>query len=68
MSKYKSLAIDIIKNPGKYMVNREEKLNATMDVMIANAERKEMLRQSAPKSGVVENDRGYGRKGVRMGD
>ena len=67
MGKYTALALDIINNAEKHIVNREEKMNRTIDVMTANAENKMHQRLTG---GVAKTDesRGYGHKGIRMGD
>ena len=66
MGKYTALALDIINNTEKHIVNREEKMNRTVDVMCANVEKQ----AERNENGVARFDesRGYGRKGVRVGD
>lgn len=64
------LASMIAANPGDFAVNREEKLAKTIEVMNANIERKAQQAARAVADGFKADtqDRGYGRKNIRMGD
>ena len=66
MGKFTALALDIINNTEKHIVNREEKMNRTVDVMCANAEKQAERNENGAAR--FDGSRGYGRKGVRVGD
>jgi len=73
------LILDIVNNPSRHIVNREEKMNRTLDVMAANRAKKEpqlepqLERFNSEIGNYTERDeakaRGYGtRTGRKQGD
>jgi hypothetical protein len=57
---YKSLALDILKNQDKYRVNRAEKMERTVEVMVNNINKK---RAQSDGQAIERDDaevRGYG--------
>ena len=65
MSDYKSLAQDIINNTEKYIVNRDEKMAATIDKMADNEHKKAVLASKRALGPTTESDRGYGKNDGR---
>ena len=61
MSDYKSLAQDIVNNKEKYIVNRDEKMAATIDKMADNEHKKALAAANRVSTGTEEVDRGYGK-------
>lgn len=56
----------IVSNPSKHLVNREEKMEASVDAMVNNINK---LRASNDKKAIGEVDYGYNKKtGRKTGD
>jgi len=60
------LVAAIAANTSAHLVNREDKINRTIDVMCANAEKK-ITRRMNSVAGKFDSSRGYG-QGRKMGD
>ena len=67
MGKYDALVQSIVSNTGKHIVNREEKMNKTLDVMCENLERGHSKRGNRRVLSESEINKGYG-EGRKMGD
>jgi hypothetical protein len=66
MSSYAALIKLIASNPSAHAVNREEKMDATIDAMCKNLEFRHKVNSGINVSSSL-GDRGYG-KGRKMGD
>ncbi len=68
MNNHKLLALDIINNPSSHLVNRDDKMNATIDKMVENLVDNEIKLNKMSGSSALDN-RGYGLKhGRNTGD
>ena len=67
MGKYDALVQSIVNNPGEHIVNREEKMDRTLDIMCQNLERSHSKRGNKRVLSEAEINKGYG-AGRKMGD
>ena len=65
MSYFGRLALDIITNQDKYIVNRDEKMSRTVDKMVDNIDKK--IEAHKHDGRTLDDSRGYG-QGRKMGD